>query len=163
MMENSNATSKIPAEQPNQNIPGNFHKEWTGFLLNVLDNHLDAETKVTILRACASFHYRDARMEEIVVQYRGNLSGFIQFLTEQWQWLVTYDPIQQTIRADENKSDCVYPLVQQGSQEISDTLCHCSAGFAMRMFSSVIEKSVEATVVQSVLRGDKSCVYLIQM
>jgi len=33
-------------------------------------------------------------MDKIVSQYRGNLAGFIQFLTEQWQWHVTYDPIQ---------------------------------------------------------------------
>ena len=134
MVKDINSMSEIPFEQPLQYNPNDFPKGWISHLLSVLDNRLDAETKATILRECASFHYRDARMEEIVSQYRGNLEGFIQFLSEEWQWQVTYDPARQTIRADENKSYCVCPLVQQSSQAVSGTLCHCSEGFAKRMF-----------------------------
>jgi hypothetical protein len=58
---------------------------------------------------------------------------------------------------------CVCPLVQQNIGVVSTTLCHCSEGFAERMFSAVIEKPVKATVTRSILRGDKSCVYTIQI
>lgn len=88
---------------------------------------------------------------------------FIQFLSEQWQWQVAYDPAETVITADENKSYCVCPLVQQSPQVVSGTLCHCLEGFAEQMSSEVVGGPVKATVVQSVLRGDKSCVYSIQI
>jgi hypothetical protein len=163
MSNNFKPTSEISSEQPAQNSLNDFQKGWIGNLLSVLDNCLESEIKANILRACAAFHYRDARMDEIVSQYCGSLEGVIQFLSEQWHWQVTYDPANRTIWADENKPYCVCPLVQQGLADVSGTLCHCSEGFAERMFSGVIGRPVEAKVSQSVLRGDPSCVYWIQM
>jgi len=163
MMDNICSASEILSDQSVQNSPDDFKKGWISNLLSVLEHNLEYEAKAVVLRACASFHYRDARMEEIVSQYRGNLEGFIQFLSEQWQWQITYDPVKGTIRADENKDYCICPLVQQREQKVSGTLCHCSEGFAQQMFSDVVGKPVEAKVLQSILRGDQSCVYLIQM
>jgi predicted hydrocarbon binding protein len=116
-----------------------------------------------LLQGCAAAHYRSANMDAIVSQYTGNLAGFLAFLSEKWQWKVTYDQGTQTIIADENKPACVCPIVQMVPGKVSATLCHCSEGFAERMFSAVIEKPVEAKVVRSILRGDQSCVYSVQV
>ncbi len=40
-------------------------------------------------------------------------------------------------------------------------LCNCSEGFAERMFSYILNRPVRATVIASILRGDKSCKYEI--
>jgi predicted hydrocarbon binding protein len=115
------------------------------------------------LQGCAAAHYRSIAMDELVAQYRGNIEGFLQLLSEKWLWKVAYDKEAQIITADENKSACVCPLVQKAPGMASPTLCHCSEGFAERMFSAVAESPVKAQVTSSILRGDKSCVYTIRI
>jgi hypothetical protein len=152
-----------PQTQPGQNPQDRFASEWIANLLAVLDDGVAEETRAALLRGCAAAHYANANMDAVVSQYTGNLAEFLQFLSEKWQWKIAYDPATQIITADENKPDCVCPLVQKASGKVSATLCHCSEGFAQRMFSAVIEKPVKARVVRSILHGDKSCVYSIQV
>jgi hypothetical protein len=140
-----------------------FVYEWLSTLLAALDANLPPENKAAILQGCAAAHYRSINMDELVSQYRGNVEGFLQLLSEKWQWKVAYDKEAQIITADENKSACVCPLVQKGLGVASPALCHCSEGFAERMFSAVAERPVKAQVTRSILRGDKSCVCTIQI
>jgi predicted hydrocarbon binding protein len=138
--------------------------EWISNLLTALDHHdLAEETRSAIVRECAIAHYRSANMEEIVSRYKGDIEAFLQFLSREWKWKITYDRDAQIITADEDKRICVCPLVQKSIGKVSATLCHCSEGFAERMFSAVVEKPVKAEVTKSILRGDKSCVYTIQI
>lgn len=65
--------------------------------------------------------------------------------------------------ADENKSFCVCPLVNVKKKTVSDAICYCSEGFAELMFSAVFEKPVTAIVISSVIRGDSSCRYKIDL
>jgi len=140
-----------------------FVHEWLSTLLAALDANLPPETRATILQACAAAHYRSIAMDELVSQYRGNVEGFLQVLSEKLLWKVAYDREAQVITADENKSACVCPLMQKNLGMASPTLCHCSEGFAERMFSAVAERPVKARVTSSILRGDKSCVYSIRI
>jgi predicted hydrocarbon binding protein len=131
--------------------------------LPVRDGHLTEETEATILRGCAAAHYHSANMDELVFQYHGNINEFLPFLSEMWHWKIVYDKESQIITADENKSVCVCPLVQKNKGRVSTSLCHCSEGFAERMFSAVTGRNVQAKVIRSILRGDKSCIYTIQI
>jgi predicted hydrocarbon binding protein len=137
--------------------------EWISNLLAALDDNLAQETRAAIVRECAAAHYRSANMDEIVSRYKGDIEAFLQFLSKEWKWKITYDRDAQIITADEDKSVCVCPLVQKNAGKVSATLCHCSEGFAEKMFSAVVEKPVKAEVTRSVLRGDKSCIYTIQI
>jgi hypothetical protein len=135
---------------------------WLGRLLNQIDDNLPAETAATLLKGCALAHYQHLNMDQTLTPYQGNLPAFLRFLNETWHWQVTYDQDTHTIIADENKNFCVCPLVQRRLVN-SSILCFCSEGFAGRMFAAVLNRPVKATVTQSVLRGDASCVYTIQM
>lgn len=159
-MPEDKAAQQTPPDQITDSL---FASEWIANLLAVLDDNLNEETRASLLQGCAAAHYRSANMDAVLSQYTGNLTEFLQFLSEKWQWKIDYDQVTQTITADENKPDCVCPLVQKASGRVSATLCHCSEGFAEKMFSTVIEKPVEASVVRSILRGNKSCVYSIQV
>jgi hypothetical protein len=144
-------------------IEERFVYEWLSTLLTALDANLPPEAKAAILQGCAAAHYRSLNMDELVSQYRGNVEGFLQLLSEKWQWKVAYDKDAQIITADENKSACVCPLMQKGLGITSPALCYCSVGFAERMFSAVAARPVKAQVTRSILRGDPSCVYTIQI
>ena len=163
MATNTDFDGDNPTNQPSQPIEDRFRIAWAAALISALDSDLPVEVKAPVLRACAAVHYEDANMDSIVARFQDDLDGFLQFLTDQWGWLITYDPAAGTITADENKPYCVCPLVQKSPQAVSGTLCFCSEGFAERMFSAVVGRPVKATVVQSVLRGAGSCIYSIQV
>ncbi len=147
--------------EDNTAVQERFVYEWLSTLLTAVDGNLPPESKATLLHGCAAVHYRAINMDELVSPYRGNVEGFVQFLSEKWQWKVTYDKEAQIITADENKSACVCPLVQKGFGIASPALCYCSVGFAERMFSAVAARQVKGEITRSMLRGDKSCVYTI--
>jgi len=161
MAQNNISPAEIPEPLPLSD-EDSLISDWLGQLLSRIDDGLSPETRTNLLKGCALAHFQHLNMEQILDPYRDNLPAFLHFLSETWHWQVTYDQDAQTIIADENKSFCVCPLVQRRLVQ-SPVLCACSEGFAERMFATVINRTVKATVTQSVLRGDASCVYTIQI
>jgi hypothetical protein len=102
-------------------------------------------------------------MNETTAPFRGNLPAFLDFLSATWGWKVEYDATRGIITADENKTECVCPLVRCGAVKGQSLLCNCSEGFAERMFARVLDRPVHAQVVRSILKGDPSCVYQVQI
>ena len=141
---------------------GDFPYAWLEGLLELADKTLDPGAKVKLLKGCAGAHYRSAKMAEIAAPFAGDLGRFLAHLAESWQWKISYDASAGVILADENKDSCVCPLARGGAR-LSPLLCRCSEGFAERMFGAVTGKPVRATVVRSILRGDPSCAYRIEL
>ncbi len=163
-MTTDNSTAPDGAQsQDRQGYEERFACQWLSSLMSILDENLDRNQCAQVMKGCALVHYRDMNMDAIVSQYKGNLEGFCSFLSETWKWKIDYDQASHLITADESKNECVCPLVKRNIVRDSSILCYCSEGFAEKMFSSVVGKAVKARVVQSVLRGDKSCVYAIQI
>jgi hypothetical protein len=71
--------------------------EWIANLLAVLDDNLAQETRAAIVRECATAHYRSANMDKFVSQYKGDIEAFLQFLSKEWQWKITYNRDAQII------------------------------------------------------------------
>ena len=140
-----------------------FAAQWLDSLLAAIDQNVPSDQKGRLFDNCALAHFRAVNMEEIVARYSGDLPAFLQFLSETWHWVITYDPIAQRITADENKATCVCPLVQAGLVKNAPGLCTCSERFAERMFGAVLHQPVSAKVERSIQRGDASCVYAIQI
>jgi hypothetical protein len=120
---------------------------WVVNLLSVLDDNLPENTKRVALNGCAAIHYRAINMDELVLQYRGDLTGFLVLIAEKWQWKVDYDAEARVITADENKPECVCPVARLRPGPVS----------------GVVGGPVQAQVLRSTLRGDKSCVYQIRI
>ncbi len=93
--------------------------------------------------------------------YEDNLEKFIVFIEEKWGWKIDYNAQTKTLIANENKNYYVCPM---GNKEkgISSAICYCSEGFAEKMFSKVIGRTVNATVVSSIQRVDISCKNMIE-
>jgi hypothetical protein len=101
-------------------------------------------------------------MVEFLKPYNNNLEGFIGFIEKEWGWKMTYDKSTQIIIADENKNNCVCPMINHKTGIKPGALCYCSEGFSELMFTNVIGKPVTASVISSIHRGDKSCKYKIE-
>jgi hypothetical protein len=163
MTENNDSESNDLDVNENKNSDDHFVRLWLANLLAQLDGNMSEETQRYVFKGCSSVHYQRLQMDEITSQYQGNLVGFIKMLADKWNWKVTYDPETNLITADENKKECVCPIVRLSSAPVSAILCHCSEGFAERMFSAVVGRPVQAQVVQSILRGNPTCIYRIQI
>jgi hypothetical protein len=140
-----------------------FLSRWVSQILDQADDQLPLEAKTALLRGCAQAHYQALDMDQVIAPYRGNLAGFLTFLNNAWGWKIDYDAGRGILTADENKSECVCPLVRCGAVKDQPLLCACSEGFAARMFGGVTGKPVQAQVIRSVMKGDPSCVYQVHI
>lgn len=140
-----------------------FLSAWVSQMLDEADGQLSQAAKASLLQGCAQAHYQLIHMDQTTAPYRGNLPAFLAFLRSAWGWKIDYDADRGIITADENKAECVCPLVRSGVVKNQALLCHCSEGFAAKMFSSVLDQPVQTRILHSILKGDASCVYQIQI
>lgn len=139
----------------------NFHAEWAACLLEGIEDNCSPEVKRACLEHCAGLHYRVNNMEQQLEKYVGDLDGFIEFLHNEYGWIVSIDKENNRLLVDENKDYCVCPITAALQGNISPALCDCSAHYARKMFSKVLGRDVQANVQRSFLRDGLSCVYEI--
>ncbi len=139
-----------------------FPYEFIDAMLNSVGENVGDERAAEIVGSCCTVHYEALNIDELVQKYTGDIEGFISLVTDEWGWKVIYNKKEGIIEIDENKPFCVCPLVEKGNIK-NPILCRCSESFNGRMFGRVLEKDVDAKVVKSVLKGDKSCVYRIKI
>ena len=132
---------------------------WTNGLLAAFAADPDMEMDDAI-KSCSKVHYDALDMDEMLKPFIGQPEAFCDFLRDKWHWIVIMDSDGKHLIADENKADCVCPLVKTGAAS-SPNLCKCSEGFAERMFSKVFARPVRTRVKESILRGGSHCVYEI--
>jgi hypothetical protein len=137
--------------------------KWVGVLLPQIEQHVDEPTARKMIKAAAAAHFEQLDMDKNLAPVIGKLDRFIAEISEGWGWKIEYDKAAGVIVADENKPDCVCPMRKDNAALQSTYLCYCSEGFAERMFATVAQRPAEAVVVQSVLRGAKTCRYEITL
>jgi len=135
-------------------------QDWISSLLTSLNSTLEVKDLRPIIKQSSHVHYENLKMDEMLTEFEGNIEKFIGFLEEKWGWKINYNPEMKIIVADENKNSCVCPIIDSKNSGTS-AICYCSEGYAEQMFSKVIGKPVQATVISSVRRGNKSCKYEI--
>jgi len=125
------------------------------YLLDALDAQLGKKARVKIMEAvgrrCAS-HYM-----ELADRFKGNLKGYLDEIQKQWVAKVEWSEDGRSFRIFDKSPTCTCPLV--GSGKTSTTMCHCSAGWQKATYEHITGSPVQATVEQSVLRGDPQCVF----
>jgi hypothetical protein len=130
-------------------------------VLTNLNSEFSKDEIRKVMKSCALVHYDNLKMDDLLKDYVGNLKKFISWIEENWGWKIEYNKELKTLIADENKSYCVCPMVNHQKESELPAMCYCSEGFAEKMFSTVADIPASATVVSSILRGDKSCQYKI--
>lgn len=138
-------------------------QEYLGSLLLNMQENLSEEENRAAIKKLSRLHYAQLNMDEFLKPYENNLDGFIGFIEKEWGWKISFDQSKQTILADENKSNCVCPMINHKTGIKPGAICYCSEGFSELMFSKVAGHPVKATVVSSIHRGDPSCKYLIEL
>jgi hypothetical protein len=152
-----------PSENQNQadDSKTSLFQSWIALLLTNINSSMGEEEIRKVIKSSALSHYNDLKMDSILVDYKGRLEAFINWVESSWGWKVDYNKASRTIIADENKNYCVCPMINHKTDTRYPALCYCSEGFAEKMFLAVIGQPVSATVISSVQRGDQSCKYRI--
>lgn len=157
-----NITAATCNEKTDDPKPESIHSKWiTSLLLGLKEEN--PETARKIIKNRAEAHFNDLNLKQKFAPYIGKLDSFHDFLSNEWGWIINYDKYSGVIIADENKNYCVCPLIQNKKIEGLGMLCYCSEGMAEIMFSYVTGHNIKAEVVQSVLRGAKTCKYKITL
>ena len=136
-------------------------QEWIAGMVVILNENLDKKTLRKVIKKNATVHYNSLKMDDLMKDFEGKPELFNKFLQEKWEWKIDYDPKTNTIIANENKGQCVCPMVNK-EKGASDAICYCAEGFIEKMYTVAVGKPVKTTVISSVLRGDKNCLYKIQ-
>jgi hypothetical protein len=138
-------------------------QDWISTLLLNIDENAEDEECRKIMKPCAMAHYNFLEMDKVLAPYVGDMNKFTQFISKEWDWKIDYNPESGVIIADENKSQCVCPMVNKQLGVRSSILCYCSEGFAEKMFSTVAGQPVKARVISSIHRGNDRCKYEIRL
>lgn len=151
------------SNQPDQDSENKMAQQWLVKLLENLDQNINPAELRKIIKMSAGVHFDQLKMDDLLSGYTGRLKDFIGFLEKEWGWKVDYNEATGVILADENKNYCVCPVLKGTAITASPAICYCSEGFAEKMFSKVAGVAVTAEVISSVRRGDKTCIYRINL
>jgi hypothetical protein len=155
-----NPGTNIMCSSSDQDDKQKMFQDYLAKLFSNIDSTLKQSDKRKIIKDCALIHYDNVKMDEVLKPFIGNLDSFLSFLKEQGHWKIEYNSKTKTIIADENKDYCPCPLIEK-EKRISGAICYCSEGFTEKMFSTVLQKPVSASVISSIQRGGSKCVYKI--
>ena len=140
-----------------------FERSFAQHLLTGMACHCSPAEQKACLSHCAGFHYENTVLKNGLEKYTGDLSGFIEFASGEWGWMINVDEAENKIYVDENKNYCACPIVNNTDAAVSDVLCECSNMFIGKLFSLILQKDVQASVVRSYLRDKQSCVYEVTL
>jgi predicted hydrocarbon binding protein len=94
-------------------------------------------------------------------KYKGNPEGFFKQMERSQGEKFEYDKANGIITVTTPERDCVCKLVN--SKLTPAYFCHCSMGWQKHMYETILDKSVETELKESVLQGSKRCVFQIRI
>ncbi|MHA2303925.1 MAG: hypothetical protein ACXACU_00945 [Candidatus Hodarchaeales archaeon] len=138
-----------------------FLKEWFSGLMKGIEK-LNDETWPKILemtgRACAQVHSGDIFKESW--KNSGNLDEFVRRINHKMNEEIYQKIDETTIKV--SYSECKCPLVISGLIE-SPIICECSPNWLIENFEHIFGDNVTVTTKQTILRGSKSCEFLVSL
>ncbi len=161
LITETDGSGSLPSAQEEQsmNRREKFAQDWVRALMTGMDNQLEEGTRVKLMessgRACARRGAIKAALE-----CKGDLD---QFLATMKKWVGAENVHRNGKKVQLVYSKCLCPLVQSGSERLSDTYCNCSRGWVKEMFEAVCEREVGVELTESIKRGGKVCRFIVQV
>ncbi len=129
-------------------------------LIENLDSTVDQEKKKKIIedlgRACAKEN------ADMLKKFKDNPEGYLEEMKRLWAESTEYDKEKKMIRIVGKKAEsCFCPFVD-GSITPKD-FCNCSRGYNKEVFETILGKSVDVEIEESILRGGERCIHVIKI
>jgi predicted hydrocarbon binding protein len=123
-------------------------------LMELLQTHLDEKTRIGIMEQMGRNCAKSIGWAE---KYRGNVEGFFQYMNNHNGETFTYDKEKGVITIVTRVRDCDCRLVD--SKKTPPYYCYCSAGWQKYTYETILGKSVDVKIKESVLFGQPRCVF----
>ena len=139
-----------------------FLTEWLKTLLTSMEKHLDEETRLKIFRETGGFCAR-AHATELFKKLKETTDNFDKFLVavnkelKGTSWKKIND---KTLKVIYNQ--CYCPIVASGIHKLP-IQCDCSVGWIKENLEMVLEKPIEVTLMESILRGGSKCEFKVDI
>lgn len=135
-----------------------FMQKRFGKLIKILDEKMDDSTLNKVLgnlgRECSKDY------EKYFIGFKNNLKGFLEMVQKSWGIRVEHEKKKKVIKLYGKKTEkCLCAFVKKSLTPTD--FCNCSLGWWKHTFGTVIGKPVKVKIIESVLRGGKSCSFSI--
>lgn len=134
-----------------------FIVDWISNLMKNMDNHLDEKTKINLLEECGRDCAKKLAKKE-AIKNKGRLD---KWLNKMGQWIGTENIWKEEKMIKIIYSQCFCPILKNSPPILSDTYCNCSRGWLKENFETVLERSVQVKLEDSILRGGKECRFTV--
>jgi hypothetical protein len=157
--------------------PGSVKAEkaeyWIKELMDHMDDLLDRETKVRLMKECGRSCY--LRAFGVAGEKRPSaeeLGRYLKTLEESGYVLERKgDTVSFTFSWGRDHQNpwgliirdgyCMCPLVESGPPGLSPTFCYCSTGYVGETFARITGRTVEVDLVESLKTGAQDCVFRV--
>ena len=136
-----------------------FKEEYILTLMETLENRLDGKIRNALMNECGRACARRGGLFRMALDCRGDLKKFVRTAADR----LGRDHIRFLDEATVHWSypRCYCELVAEGPARLPETYCHCSVGWVLEMFETVLQRPVRVELLQSVKRGAPSCVFKV--
>ena len=153
-----------------------FTRNWTQKMMEAVGEQRtngagDAINMREAMRKCSRVCYDKNGFDDIIKE--GDFEGFLKTAKDDFGWGISLTPNPSpkgegnykgsVLIVHENNTDCLCPMVRACKGKMSTSLCICTETELERMFARAYGGEVKAEVTEAILRGDKSCVYRIEL
>jgi predicted ArsR family transcriptional regulator len=129
-------------------------------LIEEIDSSLPEKQRKELLHRLGG-RCADAYRSQLLDRYKGDIHGFLQEGLRTWMKEAHYDEAKGLIRVVDRSATCSCPMVREG--KTPPTFCDCTLGWQEAAYSAVLGIPVKAELKESILRGDKRCVFEIRV
>ena len=145
-------------------------KNWLVWLFEGINKYADKEFKENIFHHLGENCYKKSIMNEVsekisrelVVNVSAdNTDQVVEFLSKTMTDF-TFNKKIDGFTVNLNNNKCFCPVVNEGL--VSDELmCNCTKGFDKKMYETILKREVEITIIDSLLKNGKSCLFQIKI
>lgn len=136
-----------------------FAHDWVRTLMTNMDTQLDESSRVALMEASGRACARRGAVKA-ALDCGGDLERLLSTLRK---WVGEDKVIRNGKQVRLTYGKCLCPIVQSGSERLSDTYCNCSRGWVREMFETVCGKPVDVQLKESIKRGGKACRFIVQV
>jgi predicted hydrocarbon binding protein len=143
-----------------------FRKQWwldhtskqLAKLWELLEPHLNEKQRLEIIEQLGRNCAKTLAWAE---KYKGNPKGFFEHMERSQGEKFEYDQANGIIKITTPERDCVCGLVN--SKITPAYFCQCSIGWQKYTYETILDKTIDVELKESVLRGSKRCVFEVRI
>jgi hypothetical protein len=160
MMSATRAFAEDPKPPAAENLDKDaaFRVLWLQNMLATLEAQLDEPTRIRFMEGCGRSCAKLGAIKAAQAA-KGDVDALIKTLQS---WVGPENVRRDGKEIHLSYSTCLCHLVAKAPERLPDLYCHCSRGWVLEMFETVLGKPVKVELLESIKRGGKRCHFVVR-